>query len=100
MQDRVVLLVRVQAKLGKKAQFLAQLKKVVETMCAEANFVNAIVYHNLEKPNEVVVYETWMGTRESWSRDEFARPYRKPYEEVLLELVDDRSVDWLTPVEH
>ena len=98
MQDKIVLLVRVQTKPGKKEPFLKQLNQVVETMSAEVNFVNAIVHHNLEKPNEVV-YETWTGTRESWMRDELHRAYRKPYEEALSELIDERSIDWLIPVD-
>ena len=98
MEEKIVLLVRIQAKPGKKDRFLHQLYKVVETMSVEANFVSAIVHHNIEKPNEVVIYETWNGTRETWLRDELSRPYRKPYEQAVSELVDERSVDWLTPV--
>ncbi|HEX9461212.1 MAG TPA: antibiotic biosynthesis monooxygenase [Alphaproteobacteria bacterium] len=100
MPDKIVLVVRFQTKPGKKEQFLKHhLSKLLDTMSAEANFVNVIVHNNLEKPNELVVYETWIGTRETWLRDEFPRPYRKPFEQVLSELVDERSVDWLTPVD-
>ena len=98
MQDKVVLVVRFQTKPGKKEQFLQQLNTLVETMSAESNFVNAILHQNVDEPNEIVIYETWIGTRKSWLRDEFPRPYRKPYEQVLSELIDDRSVDWLTPI--
>jgi quinol monooxygenase YgiN len=98
MQDRIVLVVRFQTKPGKKEQFLQRLNTLVEAMSAESNFVNAILHQNVDEPNEIVIYETWRGTRESWLRDEFPRPYRKPYEQVLSELIDDRSVDWLTPI--
>jgi hypothetical protein len=67
-------------------------------MSAEPSFVNSVVHRNLDKPDELVVYETWLGTRESWLRDEYTRPYRKPYEDALAELIGDRSVDWLVPI--
>jgi Antibiotic biosynthesis monooxygenase len=100
MLDKIVLVVRLQIKAGKKAQFLTHLKGVLQTMSAEPNFINSIVHHNLDRPDEVIVYETWLGTRETWLRDEYPRPYRQPYEAILNELVDDRSVDWLVPVEN
>jgi len=99
MQDRIVLIVRIETKPGMKAPFLKELDTVLESMSGEANFLKAIVHHNLEKANEVVVYETWQGTRETWLRDELSRPYRRPYEQAVSELVNDRSVDWLMPVD-
>ncbi len=99
MVSKIVLVVRLQVKSGKKAAFLEHLNRVVDTMSAEVNFVNSIVHDNLENPNEVVVYETWLGTRETWLKEEYSRPYRKPYEEIVSELLDSRSVDWLVPIE-
>ena len=64
----------------------------------EPSFVRSVVHENVENPDEVVVYETWKGTRESWLAEEYPRPYRKPYEDSLAELVADRSVAWLSPI--
>jgi hypothetical protein len=59
-------------------------------MSAEPNFVNSIVPHNLDRLDEMMVYETWLGLR-----DEYPRPYRQPCEAILEELIVDR----LVPVE-
>jgi quinol monooxygenase YgiN len=99
MQDIIVLLVRFQTKPGQKARFLDRLQSLVEAMSVEDNFVDAIVHDNADRPDEVVVYETWRGTRESWMKEEFGRSYRKSYEKALSELIDNRTVDWLTPIE-
>jgi quinol monooxygenase YgiN len=98
MQDRIVLVVRFRTKPGKQDLLLGHLDKLVQTMSAERHFVNAVVHRNVDRPDEIVVYETWLGTRETFLKDEFPRPYRKPYEQILPELVEDRSVDWLTPI--
>jgi quinol monooxygenase YgiN len=99
MQDIVVLLVKFQTKPGQKARFIGQLQSVVEAMSVEDNYLDAIVHDNVDRPEEVVVYETWRGTRESWLKEEFGRPYRKSYEKAMSELIDSRTVDWLKPIE-
>lgn len=98
MPQDVVLIVRIQAKSGRKRELVEHLEALVETMKSEASFRGAVIHDNLDRPDEVVVYETWVGSRESWLAEEFPRPYRAGYEAVLAELIDDRAVDWLTPV--
>ncbi len=98
MSSEIVLLVTISVKPGRKAEFLDKLHAVVGVMAKEASFINSVVHENTEKPDEVVVYETWKGTKESWLAEEYPRPYRKPYEESLADLVVDRSVSWLKPL--
>jgi quinol monooxygenase YgiN len=52
MIDKIVLVVHLQTRPGKKAQFLIHLDEVVETMSAEPNFVDAIIHHKLDSPND------------------------------------------------
>jgi quinol monooxygenase YgiN len=98
MSSQIVLLVRVTLRPGKKAEFLANLGSVVGVMEKEPSFINSTIHENVESPDEVVVYETWRGTKESWLAEEYPRPYRKPYEDSLADLVIDRSVAWLQPI--
>ena len=98
MSSQVVLLVRIALRPGKKSEFLERLRAVVGIMEKESSFINSTIHENVENPDEVVVYETWKGTRESWLAEEYPRPYRKPYEDSLAELVADRSVAWLRPM--
>ena len=98
MSSQIVLLVRIALKPGKKPEFLEKLHSVVGVMKKEISFINSVVHENVENPDEVVVYETWKGTRETWLAEEYPRPYRKPYEDSLADLVVDRSVSWLKPM--
>ena len=98
MYSQIVLLVTIALKSGKKPEFLEKLHAVVGVMEKEPSFINSVVHENVENLDEVVVYETWKGTRETWLAEEYPRPYRKPYEDSLADLVVDRSVSWLQPM--
>lgn len=98
MSNQIVLLVRIALKPGKKAEFMERLREVEGFMKAEPNFIGATIHDNVENVDEVVVYETWKGTKESWMVEEYPRPYRKPYEAALSNLVENRSVAWLKPI--
>ncbi len=98
MSSQIVLLVTIALKPGKKSEFMERLRDVEGVMRAEPNFINAIIHDNVENVDEVVVYEIWKGTRESWLAEEYPRPYRKPYEDALAQLIVERSVAWLKPI--
>ncbi|MDJ0390218.1 antibiotic biosynthesis monooxygenase family protein [Roseomonas sp. E05] len=98
MADKIVLVVRIRTKSGRKAELVEHLTNLVRTMSRETNFINAVIHDDVEQSDDVVVYETWRGTRESWLKEEYSRPYRQPYEQILADLTEGRSVAWLTPV--
>ena len=98
MSDQVVLIVRLRCKPGKKEAFRNSLSAVIDVMAQETDFVNAILHESLDDPDQLVVYETWNGTRESWLRDQMPKPYRQEYEQKVSELLESRTGDWLVPV--
>jgi quinol monooxygenase YgiN len=74
------------------------LTEVVDRMRAEDSFIDAVISEDLDHPDVLVMYETWLGSRESWFHDEYPRSYRAHYEGVIGDLVESRSVEWLTPL--
>jgi quinol monooxygenase YgiN len=99
MAQKIVLYVRFKTRAGKKEEFHRHLYALVEIMKAEPAFVNAIIHEDIEHPDEIVIYETWQGTRESWLKNEFTKPYRAPYEKLLAGLVEERVNVFLTPLD-
>jgi len=99
MAEKVVLYVRFKTKAGKKEESGRHLHALVEIMKVEPAFLNAIIHDDPEQADDIVIYETWQGTRESWLKNEFTKPYRAPYEKLLAELVEERVIVFLTPVE-
>ncbi|AZN43794.1 antibiotic biosynthesis monooxygenase [Paenibacillus albus] len=89
--------IRFKAKPGKRDEFRKELSSLIEEMSSEKAFISAIVSNDLDNPDDLIIYETWQGTRDSWLAEEFIKPYRKNYEETLGNLVIDRSVSWLEP---
>lgn len=96
--SQVQLHIRFTAKPGEKEAFRAALFSLIEKMSSEKAFVGAIVSDDLDQPDDLIIYETWHGTRDSWLAEEFIKPYRKDYEEKLGALIANRSVSWLRPV--
>ncbi|MBA2939634.1 antibiotic biosynthesis monooxygenase [Paenibacillus sp. CGMCC 1.16610] len=96
-KQQVVLNIRFKTKPGKKEEFRTQLSSLIQVMSVEKAFISAILSDDLDQPNDLVIYEIWEGTRESWLQEEFTKPYRKEYEGTLGELIEDRMVSWLEP---
>lgn len=94
---QVVLNIRFKTKPGKKEEFRTALSSLIKEMSVEKSFISAIVSDDLDQPDDLVIYEIWQGTRDSWLQEEFTKPYRKNYEGTLGELIVDRSVSWLEP---
>ncbi|WP_127493676.1 putative quinol monooxygenase [Paenibacillus glycanilyticus] len=95
--QQVQLNIRFKAKPGKKEEFRKALSSLIEEMSSEKSFISAIVSDDLDQPDDLVIYETWHGTRDSWIAEEFTKPYRKNYEGTLSDLIVDRNVSWLEP---
>ncbi|PAF36485.1 antibiotic biosynthesis monooxygenase [Terribacillus saccharophilus] len=96
--QQVQLNIRFKAKSGKKEEFCKELFSLIEEMSSENAFISAIVSDDLDKPDDLIIYETWQGTRDSWLTEELIKPYRKNYEGRLSDLIVDRSVSWLQPM--
>ncbi|WP_339299390.1 antibiotic biosynthesis monooxygenase [Paenibacillus sp. FSL R5-0623] len=94
----VVLNIRFKIKPGKKETFRDNLFAMISNFKSEPTFINAIVSDDLDHSDDLVVYEIWQGTRESWIQNELTKPYRAEYEGALTNLIDDRIVSWLEPV--
>ncbi|MFC3846847.1 antibiotic biosynthesis monooxygenase, partial [Paenibacillus sp. MAH-36] len=63
----------------------------------EIIIISDILSDDMDQPNDLVIYEIWQRTRNSWLQEEFTKPYRKNYKGTLGELIEDRVVSWLEP---
>jgi quinol monooxygenase YgiN len=95
---QIVLNIRFKTKPGKKEAFRESLFSLIQVMSSEPTFVNAIVHDDIDNPNDLIIYELWQGTKESWLAEELPKPYRKEYEEKLAELLEDRIISYLEPI--
>ncbi|KQX44578.1 antibiotic biosynthesis monooxygenase family protein [Paenibacillus sp. Root444D2] len=96
--NQVILNIRFKIKPGKKETFRDSLFAMINNFRNEPTFVNAIVSDDLDNPHDLVIYEIWQGTRDSWIKEELPKSYRTEYEGTLTSLIDDRIVSWLEPI--
>lgn len=96
--NQVILNIRFKIKPDMKESFRDSLFALIDIFRDEPAFVTAIVSDDIDNPNDLVMYEIWQGTRESWVQEEFPKSYRSEYEGTLASLIDDRIVSWLEPI--
>ena len=100
MAEQTILAVqfRLQPGSGHKEVFKQHLLTLFNILATEPAFVSAILHENLDRPEEILIYEIWHEGREEFLRTEMTKPYREPFEQLLAEFGIDRRVDWLTPI--
>ncbi|WP_283657166.1 antibiotic biosynthesis monooxygenase [Paenibacillus sp. RC343] len=83
--------------MKKKEEFKELLSANMRVMEHEPAFVSAVLSDDIDNSNEVTLFEIWKGTNESWLKEELPKPYRKTYENKLVDLIDERIISYLTP---
>lgn len=96
-KENVILYIRFKIKSGKKEEFKELLSANMRAMEHEPAFVSAVLSDDIDNSNEVTLFEIWKGTKESWLKEELPKPYRKTYENKLVDLIDERIISYLTP---
>ncbi|QDQ03204.1 antibiotic biosynthesis monooxygenase [Lysinibacillus fusiformis] len=98
-KENVILYIRFRIKSEKKEEFKVLLSANMRAMEHEPAFVSAVLSDDIDNPNEVTLFEIWKGTKESWLEEELPKPYRKTYENKLVDLIDERIISYLTPTD-
>ncbi|HDR7719424.1 antibiotic biosynthesis monooxygenase [Bacillus albus] len=93
----LILYRRFRIKSGKKEEFKELLSANMRAMEHKIAFVSAVFSDDIDNPNEVTLFEIWKGTKESWLA-ELPKPYRNTYENKLVDLIDERIISYLIPM--
>lgn len=96
--EQAVIYIRFRIKPGRREEFRQALYNIIETMKHEPTWIDAIVLDDPENPDDLLLYETWAGSKEAWIAEQLDREYRVPYEKIVAELVEERIGIWLSPV--
>jgi quinol monooxygenase YgiN len=76
VSTKCVLLLRYKLKPGVSQQFRKLLKDVLEECIKEPAFLTYTLHTYPDRPDEVMLYEVWAGTRERFRQEEMKKPYR------------------------
>jgi quinol monooxygenase YgiN len=92
------LLVFLPLKPGARERFQRMLFEVAEHIAKEPDFVSASVYEDMDDPDTIVLYESWVGSREHLLKTQLSKTYRKEYEAALPQLLKaERRFVFLKP---
>jgi quinol monooxygenase YgiN len=74
-------------KPGKEPEFRNVLDLLLDTMSTETRFVNYFLLQHQQVANRFMIYETWLGTPDEFSKTEMPRSYRQQYETAVQEVL-------------
>lgn len=69
-----------------KEAFKQILIELFNEISKEPGFVNAVLHEGIQKPEEILVYETWNETADHFLKVQMLKPYVIRFEQVLEEL--------------
>jgi quinol monooxygenase YgiN len=98
MTDQVALIVRLRVKPSSKVLLEERLKEVFEVMQYEDTFLIATLHEDIEDPEQLLVYEVWQETRESFLTNQMSKSYRSTFEQAIVDLKVERTAQWLKPI--
>jgi quinol monooxygenase YgiN len=99
VSTKCVLLLRYKLKPGVSQQFRKLLEDVLEKCTKEPAFLTYTLHTYPDRPDEVMLYEVWAGTRDRFQQEEMKKPYRGPFMEEQKLYVEHVDVDWSVPIE-
>ncbi len=98
MNNQIVLIVRFWVTARSKPLFVEKLKAVFEQSQHEATFLSATLQEDLDHPEQLLVYEVWQETRESFLNKQMTKRYRIGFEQAILDMKVERAPQWLKPL--
>ncbi len=94
----LAIIVSLNVKPGREAEFLNLLTPVLDAMRHEPTFINGALHQDPEDPSRFMIYETWADPEEL-VQVQLKRDYRKAYEARLPELLrEPRHVQLWRPM--
>jgi len=85
-------------KPGQKEEALVEMKGMLDRCAKEPEFIMAIIHETPERPNEIVFYELWKGTRAEFDATQGTKPYRKAYIENTKKFLEKVDIEWNSPI--
>jgi quinol monooxygenase YgiN len=87
-----------QVKPSQKEGLLVEIKSMLDRCAKEPEFIIGILHETPERPNQLVLYELWKGTRAEFDATQGTKPYRKAYIENTKKFLEKAHVEWNLPI--
>jgi quinol monooxygenase YgiN len=98
MSDRITLVVRFRISESAKKEFTAKLQDVFTHIMKEETFVEASLVQDMRDPENVLNYEVWNESPESFMKDQMSKAYRADFEKMIVDLKIERTPAWYSTI--
>lgn len=98
MNEEMVLVVRLRVEKSARNVLRDHLIELFDRIGDEDTFISATVMEDIQDPEQLLVYEVWRETLESFLANQMSKPYRSKYEKLILDLKVERTPQLLKAV--
>ena len=94
MSDKITLVVRFRLEESAKQEFTAKMQNIFARIVTEETFVEASLVQDMKDPKNILIYEVWNESPESFMKIQMSRAYRAEFEKMIVDLRIDRTPAW------
>jgi quinol monooxygenase YgiN len=98
MLDKITLVVRFRMKESAKKEFTAKMRDIFAHIVKEKTFVQASLVQDMRDPKNILIYEVWNESPESFMKNQMSRAYRAGFEKMIVDLKIDRTPAWYSTI--
>ena len=98
MSDKISLVVRFRMEEFAKQEFAAKMHDIFAHIVTEETFVEASLVQDMQDPKNILIYEVWNESPESFMENQMSRAYRAVFEKMIVDLRIDRTPAWYSTI--
>ena len=98
MSDKITLIVRFRMEESAKQEFTTKMQNIFAQIVTEETFVEASLVQDMRDPQNILIYEVWNESPESFMKNQMGRTYRAVFEKMIVDLRIDRTPAWYSTV--
>ena len=98
MSDKITLVVRFRMEESAKQEFTTKMQNIFAHIVTEETFVEASLVQDMRDPKNILIYEVWNESPESFMKNQMSRAYRAGFEKMIVDLKIDRTPAWYSTI--
>jgi quinol monooxygenase YgiN len=98
MSDKITLVVRFRMNDSVKKEFTAKMRDIFAHIAKEETFVKASLVQDMRDPENILIYEVWNESPESFMKNQMSKAYRAEFEKMIVDLKIDRTAAWYSTI--
>ena len=98
MSDKITLVVPFHYGRVRKQEIVAKMRDIFANIVNEETFVEASLVQDMRDPQNILNYEVWNESPESFMKNQMSKAYRAKFEKMIVDLKIDRTPAWYSTI--